>query len=739
MKSILSRNRVKTQCTIQFEGAECGAASLCTILKYFGKYVSMERLRQETCVTRDGATAELIKGGAEQNGLNVKVYKANLLIAKEIAQYPSIIYWKNSHFMVLEGFESGYAYLSDPAHGRYRVRESFFKECFSNIIIELSPSNDFKADGKETNNLIFIRDFFKDLQLEAATFAVFSIFSLLPTLFIAGGISYFIDHVLLTGSLNLALGTAWMIVLAAIILLVLQVITTLVLRRLEFKMVMKSGFTLINKLVSVPISFYDTRFSGELSQRAMFCFSISNMICSNIVKFSAETLNSLLVVLFIFISSPILAFVFLIVIIVNSVILRYMLANRMDANVSYSIVQSQARAITLQGIANLQVLKACGSEYDFLERWLNSYTESVNQTQNLAKLVAQSTVISKFSVFFVNICIFTIGGILVIKFHHLTIGSLLAIQFLVAVITAPLADLAMFNSRLQVLDGSLARYADLITNQKVQYNDSTDVGQKQRKALQVLDTEAVQANSSSRCFEAKSISFKYADPLPYILSDINFTLGQKDKIAFVGKSGCGKSTLIKILAGLHEPSSGSIEISGHSWNSEYRHLLRDEVAYVSQHPNLFNASLRDNLTLFNSELYSDEEIHNIASLTGLEELIRRIPNGLDYQIKDGAANISGGQKQLVELTRSLLRQPKWLLLDEATASLDPSSEDRLLENLWKLDLGIISAAHRLKSAVMSNRVYVLDKGSVVEYGTPEELIANKQSKFSILASMEDVI
>ena len=115
-----------------------------------------------------------------------------------------------------------------------------------------------------------------------------------------------------------------------------------------------------------------------------------------------------------------------------------------------------------------------------------------------------------------------------------------------------------------------------------------------------------------------------------------------------------------------------------------------------------------------------------------------MPGGLDYVIKDGASNISGGQKQLVELTRALIRKPKWLLLDEATASLDPASEERLLNQLWRLDIGIVSAAHRLRSAVMSNRVFVLKSGMIIENGTPDELKKNPNSEFAQLLKMEDI-
>lgn len=737
MSKNLSRTLVTTKCTIQFEGIECGAASLCTILKFFNKFVSMELLRLQTSVTRDGATAELIKRGAEKNGLNAKIYRGNLFVAKEIAHYPCIIFWNQSHFLVLEGFDKGYAYLSDPAHGRYRVSESYFKSCFSEVLIELSPNPDFIADGRDQNNFWFIKDFLQDLTFESIIYLILKITSLLPTLFIAGGISFFVDNVLIYGKLDLAIGTAWMIILSSFVLLILQMLNTLVLRRIELKMVMKSGYKLTKKIMSVPLLFFDTRFAGELSQRAMFCFEISNMICRDIFEFSGAILNSLLVILVISFASPLLAFLFILIIVFNYVILRYMLRSRLDANVSYSIVKSQAVAITLQGISNIQVLKACGAEFDFLERWLNTYTDSVDQTQKLAKLIAKSTIISRFSVFIMNITIFTVGALLVIEFKDMTVGSLLAIQFLISILSSPLSRLSIFNSKLQVLDGALGRYNDLISNQDDPNSaiSNPSIGSIEKlKPLMLQPSNIVQ--DEAIC--AYNISFKYAEPLPNILTNISFSLESNQRIAFVGSSGSGKSTLIKILSGLLQYTDGDLCISGKRWNHQTANLLRNDISYVTQRSNLFNATLRDNITLFNSDRIQDKDIFDAASLTGLDELISIIPGGLDYKIKDGASNLSGGQKQLVELTRALVRRPKWLFLDEATASLDSMSEEKLLSNLWKLDIGILSAAHRLKSAVMSDRVFVLSSGEIIESGPPSELINDIQSSFSQLLKMEDV-
>ena len=167
------------------------------------------------------------------------------------------------------------------------------------------------------------------------------------------------------------------------------------------------------------------------------------------------------------------------------------------------------------------------AEFDFLERWLNSYNESVEQTQNLSKLIAQSTIISRLSVFVVNISIFTVGALLVIQYKNMTVGSLLAIQFLVSIVTTPLADLSIFNSKLQVLDGALGRYNDLIANRD---DPNACINQISEQQIEEADKNSKDRKSSSNHsrIEANNLGFRYAESLPNILSDINFTVNETE-------------------------------------------------------------------------------------------------------------------------------------------------------------------------------------------------------------------
>lgn len=734
---VLVRSRVKTECTIQFEGSECGAASFSTILRYFRKYVPLSELRLTTGVSRDGANAKLLMKAAEHYKMKHKVYKANKFVLNEITRYPCIVFWGFNHFVVLEGFEDNHAYIADPANGRYRVSLDYFWQKFTGYVLEFEPDVGFQPSGKFVPNLDSVFKFIRLYPVEIALIFAVNILTLVPLLLIAGIITVYTNEILSVGKLDLAIPSVWLLVTASFLYLILQYIALLIQRRLEYKMVRLTGYHLFKQLLLVPLTFLDTRFTSELSQRAMFCFEISNMVVQNIINYSARVIMALLILVFIFFMSPPLFIVFTVILSVNYFFTRRLTKNRLDVNVSYSIVTALSRSITLQGINNISIIKACGEEFDFIEGWLSAYTQQVNQTQILGQQIAKSQVLSKASSLLMSISIFTLGGLLVLVTSSLSVGSLISLLFLIGIVTAPLLRLPSLTQTLQLLDGYLGRYEDLMNNTDDDYVRSFSTLEHDDSKSQSVDpNELSRSLSVPSTIKFNNVDLQFNPLLGYILKDISFDISSKSKIAFCGPSGSGKSTILKIIAGLIHQSNGQYLINDKTWVQNEEHFLRSFFAYVPQYSHIFNGTMRENLTLYNDDVYSDEDILKAAEVTTLLPLIQSNPGGLDTHLDDGGNNISGGQRQLFQLTRALLRNPQFLILDEATASLDPATETKVLNNLWDMDIGIISAAHRLASAVKSDVVFVLKDGSIIEHDTPENLLKDTTSFFYQLHSLE---
>ncbi|MHA1435586.1 MAG: ABC transporter ATP-binding protein [Candidatus Heimdallarchaeota archaeon] len=227
-----------------------------------------------------------------------------------------------------------------------------------------------------------------------------------------------------------------------------------------------------------------------------------------------------------------------------------------------------------------------------------------------------------------------------------------------------------------------------------------------------------------------------------VLKNINFDLEPGKKIGIVGRTGSGKTTLARLMFRLYDPQGGAIKINGHNSNEFPLKELRQNVAYVTQEVELFKASIKDNITFFDSK-YTDEEIIEVINNLGLEEWFNKLPHGLETEVYSEELGLSAGEEQLLALTRAFLKNPKIVILDEASSRLDPATErivERALTNLLKNRSAII-IAHRLTTLDKVDKILILEKGEITEYGYRKDLIKDPKSNFSQLLQqgMEEVL
>ncbi|QOR65464.1 ABC transporter ATP-binding protein [Cytobacillus suaedae] len=238
--------------------------------------------------------------------------------------------------------------------------------------------------------------------------------------------------------------------------------------------------------------------------------------------------------------------------------------------------------------------------------------------------------------------------------------------------------------------------------------------------------------------ECQNLSFKYHKEEPvYSLENINFFIPANKMTAIVGKSGAGKSTLVDILLGLNKPDSGEVLIDGVKINDETLLSLRHSIGYVPQDPFLFNGSLRDNLLLVKKDA-TENELWEAIRFASAAEFARNLPKGLDTQIGDRGIKLSGGERQRIVLARAILRKPSILILDEATSSLDSDNESKIQEAIEQLHgkMTIVVIAHRLSTIRNADQVIVLEKGRVIQQGSYQNLIMEKESVFNNLLSKQ---
>ena len=289
----------------------------------------------------------------------------------------------------------------------------------------------------------------------------------------------------------------------------------------------------------------------------------------------------------------------------------------------------------------------------------------------------------------------------------ITPGMYIQFLFYTFFIFNPLQELGTFIQAYREADVSLNRFDQLLKMPE----ETIPVSPNKMGDITTIDFQ--------------NVSFKHQSAKQNALENISFTLSKGETIAFVGPSGSGKSTMVKLLVGLYLPTDGEVVFNGHSVHDIDRNEIRSQLGLVSQESQLFSGTIRENLQFVSPEA-TESDILTALNAAATQNLLERAENGLDTQIGEGGIKVSGGEKQRLSIARALLRNPKLLIFDEATSALDSITENEITETLRDIssqkDRINVMIAHRLSTIMHADRIYVLEKGKIIEVGTHTELL-----------------
>ena len=263
------------------------------------------------------------------------------------------------------------------------------------------------------------------------------------------------------------------------------------------------------------------------------------------------------------------------------------------------------------------------------------------------------------------------------------------------------------------------------------------------RVFQILyeEDEILEEEESDLDFEGnikfENVSFHYFDDDKLILKDFNFEIKNGESVAFIGSTGSGKSTIVNLICKFYNPTSGGIYLDGINYRNIDKTCLYNNLGYVLQQPQLFSISIKENIN-FGNENATDEQILKDCNLLGIDEFVSKLPNGIDTVIGETGYNISGGQKQLISFARALIKNPKLLVLDEATSSIDTETE-KIIQNKMKDILKgktSIIVAHRLSTIKHCDKIVLIENGNILEQGTHLELLDKKGIYYKMYISEE---
>jgi ATP-binding cassette subfamily C protein len=714
--------RVVTAPTIvQMDAVECGAACLVSILAFHGRHISIEEARRVCGVSRDGSSALQLTAAASNYGLKCEGYGVDSAELRDL-QLPGILYWGFDHFVVLEGWSRGRWRIMDPSIGHRWVSAAEFDEKFTGVVLELTPTADFRRGGRTRGVREALVERMRGSWRVVAATAACGVLLAVPAFTLPALGAVYVDRVLLEGANGWLLPMILLALAAMVVSAVLAYVQQQLLAKLEQRLAMTGAARFFDHLLRLPVEFYSHRYTGDIVQRLDAVELLAGTFASKIAPALVGLLTSTLFIIALFVIDKHLALIATGIIAV--VILIVMRSGRALVDRTRTLEKDIGLgAGTLSaGLAAIETVKSSGRENDLFARIADANARTATSAQALEGLSTTLTAAPEFLVsLLVSAIVLAFGGWQVMQ-GHITIGSLLAFQAILVVAMGPVLELASLGQEIQSLNATMARIDDVLRHPR----DPLALPVEPVELVAAANSAAGSAQHQQPALAADALEFRhvvfgYSEAAEPLIRDFTLRIAPGHRVAIVGVTGSGKSTAAKLAAGLYSPWSGEVLIDGRPLASIPRHERVTAIAVVGQTPILFAASLRDNLSMWDP-LIPDAWMREATNDAGLAGLIEA-RGGLGMMIAEGGINLSGGEAQRVEIARALSRRPSILILDEATSSLDATTESQIDRALRRRGCACLVIAHRLSTIRDADEIVVLDRGVIVERGSHDELMA----------------
>jgi ATP-binding cassette, subfamily B, bacterial HlyB/CyaB len=693
----------------QHSAADCSAACLVMIGRYWGKEFNINRLRELAHVSRDGASLDGLVKAAESLGFSSRPVEASLdrLATQKL---PAIAHWDGGHYVVVFEISRKYVIIGDPAVGQRKLTHSEFVKDWTGYCLLLSPTLALKKTENSST------DFWQLFQLVtphkvviAEIFLasiVLQLFGLVSPIFTQLILDRAILHKSASSLTAFAIGLlifgGFKIAMAAL----RQYLMAHTANRIDTSLLV--GF--IRHTFSLPLSYFDSRHVGDIISRIQENHKIQTFITGQSLGVLLDLMSVFVYATLMFVYNWKLALVTLISI--PPFIILTFAATPFQKRMSREIFNASnaENSYLIEALNGVRTVKSMAVEKSVRWNWEEKLTKEVTQNYRGQMLGIKIQAISSAIDIISSTALLWIGSSLVIS-GEFTIGQLFAFNMLAANVISPFERLAGLWSSLQEIGIAIERLCDVIEAKPEEHHESQQQDLGELKGY----------------VKFKNVTFRYSkDSETNVLENINFEIKPGQTIALVGRSGSGKTTLAKLILGLYRPTSGSITIDNKDLKTISLQSLRSQVGVVDQDTFLFSGTVKHNITLAKPGA-SQIEIQQAAELAGAAEFINKMPMGYTTEIGEGGSMLSGGQRQRLAIARALLNNPRLLIFDEATSSLDTESERIIQENLEQIrrDRSTIIIAHRLSTVQNADLILVLDKGILIESGTHSQLMAER--------------
>lgn len=652
-----------TRTVLQIEPAECGAASLSMILQYFGQYVSLEQLRIETDVSRDGCSAGNIARAAGRRGLQCDGYRKT---ATELMQLepPCMLWWDRNHFVVYEGTKGESCYLNDPAYGKRKLDRKALEEHFSGIVLTFTPLpefSDFPEYGRKPAT--YLRSgrasrFFCAHKGRAAAAVLAGILSAAAGLAAAEAVTGWAGPGF--GMPQKSFPMLGMLAVLLVCHLLFRVLSDQQLRRLEDESEVRGSWGFLQHLFSMPIPFLEQRSPGELAERVHRNDRINRFTAGGMLRGVIDLGSLICCILFLSWHSLRSGLVLLLSLLVVGILqLLQEHALRRDRTKA-AISDAKLASAVFSGTGKLETIRNLGLDKKMAEDAICRQRESIRIHRRLKNVEILNTILRY-----------------IIYALCLLAGPDLFLAVVLAILVIPSAEsLRRVFSKIRDFNVEIGPVDDILRTSEAAEKQET--GSRYRR---------LQGNL--RCHD---VSFSYGAFGEPVVADLNLYLPVGSTLAVTGPSGSGKSTVGKLLAGLLQPTGGAVLYDKYDAGEVPERVMQASIAVVEQKARLFEGSIRDNITMWNPHI-TEEALRRALSDACIEECIKNREDGLDTLLGPRGAGLSGGEQQRVEIARALASNPSILILDEAFSAIDDETTQRIVTNIRRRGCTLIVVTH----------------------------------------------
>ena len=698
----------------QIDARDCGVAALASIAKFYGSNYSLAHLRELAKTNKEGTTALGIVNAAKQMNFETRAIQADMsLFEMESIPYPFIVHvnkeGKLQHYYVVYQNKKDHLIIGDPdptVKVTKMTKERFASE-WTGVAIFFSPKDDYQPQNDQSRGLTsFIPSFLKQKSL---LFYIIMASLIITLIEIVG--AFYLQVMLDEYIPSQKISTLGFITLGLIITYVAQQIIAFakeyLLIILGQRLVIDVILTYIKHIFILPMSFFSTRRTGEITSRFTDANQIIDAVASTIFSIFLDISMVFIVGGVLLIQNVVLFFLALLCVPIYIIIVFAFM--KMFGYLNYEVMESNAimSSSVIEDINGIETIKSLTSEEVSYQRIDKEFVDFLEKSFRLHKYGAIQVSIKTAAKLILNIVILWYGARLVMT-GKISVGQMIAFNVLLGYFSSPIENMINLQIKLQS-----ARIANTRLNE-VYLVDSEFENNGELSEGSFLDGDI--------SFEKLSYKYGYGRDT---LSDINLTIKKGSKVSLVGASGSGKTTLAKMIVNFYEPIQGLIRLNGYDLKDIDKTVLRQHINYLPQQAYVFSGTIMDNLILGAKEDINQEDIIRACEIAEIHSDIEQMPLGYQTELSDGTG-VSGGQKQRIALARALLTQAPVLILDEATSSLDVLTEKKIVNNLMAMtNKTIVFVAHRLSIAQRTDRIIVMDQGKIVEEGSHKELLAHK--------------